>query len=229
MLQSWTDVFVRSFEGVWYGVAQYLPNILVAILIFILGWILGALIGQGLKTLINTLKVNDVLRGTDVDQMVGRAGYTLDVGALIGWLIKWFVIIVFLLAALDVLGLTQVTIFLNDVVVNYIPQVIVAVLVLIVAAVLGDFLNRVVTGAATAAGLKHATLLGSVTRWAIWIFAILAALYHLGIAAPFVQTLFTGVIIALSLAIGLSFGLGGQDAARDYIAKIRRKIPEDNA
>ena len=98
------------------------------------------------------------------------------------------------------------------------------VLVILVAVVIASAMQRVVVGAAMAAGVRSANFLGSVTKWAIWIFAVLMALFQLGIAAPFVQTLFTGFIVALSLAFGLSFGLGGQQAAASFIEKMRDEI-----
>jgi hypothetical protein len=104
------------------------------------------------------------------------------------------------------------------------PQVIVAVLILLVSVVIADAVSKVVVGSAKAAGVRSANFLGTVTRWAIWIFAILAALVQLQIAVSFIQTLFTGVIVALSLAFGLAFGLGGQDAAAKWIEKTRSEI-----
>jgi len=99
-------------------------------------------------------------------------------------------------------------------------------LILLVAAVIAEAMQKVIVGSAKAAGVRFAHLDGTITRWAIWVFAILAALFQLGIAAAFIQTLFTGVVVALALALGLSFGLGGQDAAARYIEKIRQEINE---
>ena len=95
---------------------------------------------------------------------------------------------------------------------------------LLVAGVLGDAVQRAVVASARAADIRSAGMLGAVARWSIWIFAFLIALAQLGIAAPFFQTLFTGFVIALSLAVGLSFGLGGQEAASDFIKKMRSEM-----
>ena len=65
---------------------------------------------------------------------------------------------------------------------------------------------------------------GTVAKWAIWVFTILAVLAQLQVATAFVQTLFTGIVIAVSLAVGLAFGLGGQDAAARYIEKVRSEV-----
>ena len=117
-------------------------------------------------------------------------------------------------------------VFLQEVVLLYLPQVIVAVLILLVAAVIAELARNLVTGAAKAANMLSANLLGSVAKWAIWIFAVLAALNQLGVATAFVQTLFTGVIVALSLGFGLAFGLGGQQAAASYLERLRGEVKD---
>ena len=155
---------------------------------------------------------------------MSRAGFRLDSGAFIGSIVRWFFIIVFLVAAVDVLGLQQLNIFLSDVVLVYLPNVVVAALVLVAGALIAETMQRVVTGSVKAAHLPSSGLLGGITKWAIWLFAILAALFQLGIAGPLVQTLFMGLIAMLSLAGGLAFGLGGKDAAARYIEKLREDI-----
>ncbi|MDB5194889.1 MAG: small-conductance mechanosensitive ion channel [Parcubacteria group bacterium] len=220
---TWADVLNQSLQSLFWGLVQFIPNLVVAVVIFLIGWIVGAALGRLVAQVIAAIKVDQALRAAGVEKVVERAGFTLNSGAFLGALVKWFFIIVFLVASLDVLGLTDVTAFLRGVVLTYIPQVIVAVLILLVAAVLAEAADRVVAGSARAAGLKAAGLLGTLSRWAIWIFAVLAALDRLGIS-PLIQTLFTGVVVALALAFGLAFGLGGQAAASRYIERIRDEI-----
>ncbi len=167
-----------------------------------------------------------MLRTTGLEDVVHRAGFKLNSGLFVGMLVEWFVVVAFLIAAFNVLGLNQVNVFLQQVVLYYIPQVIVAVLILLVAGIVAEVSQNIVAGSARAAGLASANFLGTVTRWAIWIFAILTALYQLGIAAAFVQTLFTGIVVAISIALGLSFGLGGQEAAGRVVDEVRRKVTE---
>ncbi len=224
MLQTWGDVLSRSFQNLWGGVISFLPQLVVAILIVVIGWLIGALIGRVVAQIIRSLRVDEGLRKAGVEEALARGGLTLNSGSFIGALIKWFIILVFLVAALDVLKLTQVNDFLQGVVLFYLPQVIIAVLILLVAAVIGDVMQKVVTTSAKTAEIKSARFLGSFTKWAIWIFAVLAALFQLNIASTFIQTIFTGVVVALSLAIGLAFGLGGQEAAARFIEKTRQEI-----
>ena len=143
-------------------------------------------------------------------------------------LVKWFIIIVFLVAALDVLNLSQVNSFLQGVVLLYLPNVIVAVLFLIIAAILAEIVKNIVVGSARAAGVTSANLAGAVAKWAIWVFAVIAALTQLGVASALIQTLFTGLVVAISLAFGLAFGLGGKDAAARAIDRVRSEVAHHN-
>jgi len=226
IIATWRDVLTASFQDLWVGVALFVPNLVVAVIIFILGWIVGTIVGRGIHQLFKSIKVDEALKKTGADEMMHRGGMNLDSGAFVGGLVKWFIIVVFLIASFDVLGLEQVNQFLREVVLGYLPRVIVAVLVLLVGGVLGDAMQRIVVTSARAAHVRSSAMLGAITRWSIWIFAFLAALYHLGIAAVFTQTLFTGFIVALALAIGLSFGLGGQDAAAHFISRMREEMKE---
>ena len=226
VLQQWGNTIAESFEGMWGGLALFLPGLIIAIVIFIVGWIIASIIGKLISQIVKSVKLDNALEQAGFGGVVRRAGFGLDSGAFIGGIVKWFIIVAFLVASFEVLGLNQVNLFLQNVVLLYLPQVLVAVLILLVAIVIADALSKVVVGSAKAAGMKSANFLGAVTRWSIWIFAVLAALVQLGIAVTFIQTLFTGVVIALSLAFGLAFGLGGQEAAARYIDRVREEIKD---
>ena len=224
----WGDLILESFQNMWAGVIGFLPTLVIAILIVLLGWIVGAVIGRVIQQVMKSLKVDEGLRKAGLEEMLQKGGVKLDSGSFVGALVKWFVIVVFLVAAFDTLGLTQVNNFLQDVVLYYLPQVIVVVLILLVAVVIADVMQRVVSASARTAHMRSANLLGTITKWSIWIFAVFIGLEQLGIAAYFVQMLFTGVIVALSLALGLSFGLGGQETASKFLGKLREEISERN-
>ena len=210
------------------GVVGFVPNLVVAIVILVIGWLVGALLGRAIWQVFKSLRIDDALRQSGLESFLRRGGVELDSGAFIGGLVKWFVIVIFLVASLDVLGLSQVNFFLQDVVLGYLPRVLAAALVLLVAGVIGDVVGRIVVTAAKTAEIDSAHFVGAIAKWAIWIFAILVALSQLGIAGEFSRTLFTGVVIAVSLALGLSFGLGGQEAASRFIEKLRGEMSGKN-
>lgn len=224
IVQSWVDVLQQSFSNLLANTINFIPSLIFAILIFVVGWFIGAFIGRIIAQAVRAIKVDQALRSAGVGDIVSRAGYTLDSGAFLGALVKWFIIIVFLMWALQVLALTPVTLFLQQVVISFLPQVIVAVLIVLIGAVLAEVMQNVVTGAARAAGIRSAGVAGALARWSIWIFAIAVALSQLGIGAQYFQTLFMGIVVALALAFGLSFGLGGQEAASRFIEKTREDL-----
>jgi small-conductance mechanosensitive channel len=224
MYLSWSDVLQNSLQNIWLGVANFIPTLVVALIIFIVGLIVGAIFYKFVYQLVKLARIDTALKAAGVEKFVERAGFKLDSGMFLGKLVQWFFVIVFLVAALDVLGLKQVTAFLSDVVLGYLPQVIVAAFILLIAAVVAEAMQKVVVGMAQSAGLKSVNFAGKVTKWAIWIFAVLAAVLQLGIATSFVNTIFTGIIIAVSLAVGLAFGLGGQESAARYLDKVRSEI-----
>jgi len=215
---------ILSFNELWTGVASFAPRLVAAVVIFVVGWVIAHALGKVVEQILRSLKIDKALQSLGVEEPIERAGIKLDVGVFIGALVKWFVIVVFLTATVDVLGLTQVTDFLKDDVLGYLPNVFVAAMILVVAALIADAVGKLVTGSAKAANLPSSGFLGGVSRWAIWVFAILAALYQLGIAGPMVQTLFIGIVGALALGLGLAFGLGGKDAAAKYLERLRQDI-----
>ena len=217
-------VLQSSFTDLWYTVVQFLPAILAAVIIFIIGWIVGGVLYRIVDQVVKVLRIDDALRAAGLNEVAKEAGFTLNIGRFLGTLVQWFIVIVFLVASLDVLGLNRVTIFLQQVVLLYLPQIIVAVLILILAAIVAEAVKNIISSSARAAGAHSGNLAGTVAKYAIWITAVLAVLNQLGVATEFVQTLFTGLVVALSLAFGLAFGLGGKEAAARTIERIRSEI-----
>ncbi|MDQ5893116.1 MAG: hypothetical protein QG640_127 [Patescibacteria group bacterium] len=218
-VENWGEVFTQSLQGIWLGIASFVPTLVIAVIIFAIGWVLAALIEKLVEGLFKTFKVDAALKSAGFEDVVERSGYKLNSGRFIGSLVKWFVVVVFLIASFDILGLSQVNSFLKDVVLSYLPQVIVAVLVLMVAVMIADAVQKIVIASARAAHVKSASLLGAIAKWAIWIFAILTALFHLGIAPGLIQTLFMGIVVAAAIAVGLAFGLGGKEVAAKMLEK----------
>ena len=223
-IQTWADVLSRSFQEVWANLVGFIPNIVVAIIILLIGWIVGAILGRLVKQLVDTFKVDKALKNAGLDDFAKRGGFEISAGGFLGWLVKWFTIIVFLVTALEVLGLSQVNMFLYGTVLVFVPRVIVAVLFLLAAVVIAEFVRDVVVGAARTAGVNGANFLGGVAKWAILVFAFLAALGQLGVAEAFLQTLFGGFVVAMALAFGLAFGLGGRDAAARALERFGKEL-----
>lgn len=220
LIQTWGEVFSQSLVGLWYGFISFVPGLLGAIILFIVGWVVGSIIGKAITQLVAVLKVDKLFESAGANEFMRRAGLKLNVSGFIGGLVKWFIIVVFLMASLQIIGLTQVNDFLREAVLYYLPKVVIASLVLVIATVLADAMRKVVRASAQAANIRSANMLGSITLYAIWIFAFIIALSELGIATAFMQILFTGFIAALAIAGGLAFGLGGKEAASRAVEKL---------
>lgn len=222
-IQTWGEAITLSLTGLWDRFFNFLPALVGAIIIFVLGWIVAVTLGNLIAKAIKAAKIDNALEKIEINKKLAEAGISSSVSELIGGIIKWFLVLVFLMAATDILGLNQVTDFLNEIIM-YLPNVVVAVVILAVAFLVGNFVYNVVKGSTRAAGVMSATLLATLSKWSIIVFGILAALIQLGIATSLVSTIFIGIIAALSLATGLAFGLGGKDEAGAILRKLREEI-----
>src|SRR3989344_2004112 len=158
------NVLQQSFSDLWYAVVQFIPSILAAVIIFIIGWIVGVVLYRVVDQVVKILRIDDALKAAGLNEMAREAGFNLNIGAFLGTLVQWFTVIVFLVAALDVLGLNQVTIFLQQVVLLY----------LLPGAIVGGRGRKFAAASPRAAGAKTGELAGSVAKWAICVFAIMA-------------------------------------------------------
>ena len=224
IFQSWGDAFTLALQNVSVSFASFVPKFLFAVILFIIGWIVAVVIGRAIAQVIAALKIDGALEKAGAGNVMDRAGITLNLGAFIGGVVKWFIIVVFLVASLNLLGLTDVTSFLSNNVLAYLPHVLVAALVLVIATVIADFIGKVVTASARAGSIRSANFLGTLSRYAIWIFAFIIALSELGIAAAYMQILFTGLVAMLAIAGGLAFGLGGKDVAASAVAHLNDRV-----
>lgn len=216
------DVIIGSLQQVATAVGNFIPLFIGALVVFIIGWIIAIAFGKFVEQIVRALKIDHALSQFGLDASMERAGMKLNSGAFVGGLVKWFLIVAFMLASVNILGLTQVSDFLRDVLL-YIPNVVVAALILIIAALIADTVERAIRGSVEAAGYRG-TLVGVVARWSIWIFAFVAALLQLGIATALIQTVVTGFVAALAIAFGLAFGLGAKDAAGEFVGRIRSEL-----
>lgn len=222
-VQTWGEVVGLSLQGLWGKFINFLPALLGAVLVFVIGWIIAGILGKVAEKVIKIIRIDQIIEWLKVGEKFKSAGIELSVSKFFGELVKWFLILVFLMAATDILGLDQVTGFLNDII-NYLPNVVVATIILSVAVLVGNLVHRIVRSSTMAAGIMSASVLAALSKWSIVIFGLLAALIQLGIAVSLVNTIFIGIIAALSLAIGISFGLGGRDEAAAALKKIREEI-----
>lgn len=225
LVNQWGMSLSDAFnQGLGVEILMFLPKFVLAVVIFIAGWVIGSVLGEVIEKIVKSLKVDGILESAGARSLVSKAGFNLNSGAFLGGIVRWFVVIGFLVAALDVFQLQAVNVLLTSVVTQFIPNIAIASLILIVGAFLADLVRKVMAGAAKAVEAKASGLVGGIAYWAIWAFSIIAALMQLHIADQILSTLVTGLVAMLSIAGGLAFGLGGKDAAARYIEKLRGDI-----
>ncbi len=223
-MMSLGEAVLESLESLWFATLDYLPTLLGALLVLVVGLVIAGVVKKLVVKLLRMFKVDRALEVSGVEAALEKQDIRFDGSQIMGDLIKWFIIIAVLIAVFDILGLVAVNAFLTEIL-AYLPNVVATLLILLVASVLAEFVRKLVVGTATAANVKTASFLGAVAKSAIWVFAILAGINQLGIASELVQILFSGMVFATALALGLSFGLGGRQAASLLIEKVGK----DNA
>jgi hypothetical protein len=203
---------------------QFTPKFVIAIVFFVVGWVLGNIIAKAFEQVFSALKIDNLLKAIGVEDFFRKAGMSLNSGYFLGQVVKWFVVIVFLIPSLDLVGLNSIKDFLQTDVLGFLPRVIVAALILIIATIVADALSKTVTASARTMSLSSANMLGAITKYAVWIFAFIIALGQLGVAEYYMSVLFTGIIAMLSIGGALAFGLGGKDAASRFISKLGEEV-----
>lgn len=222
-VQTWADVISLSLQNLWQGFMIFLPNFLGALIIFFIGLVVAAGLGKLVEKIIDALKFDRLLEQLGLGKILERADIRLHSGRFLGVLVQWFFIVVALLAVSDILGLGAFSEFLKQVLI-YVPNIIIAVLILLAGVVVASFMAKLVRSSVMVARLHAAHFLGAVTKWSILVFAVLAALSQLGVAGALVNTLIMGFVAMLALAGGLAFGLGGKDVAAAWLEKIKEEM-----
>ena len=220
---DWYDLTVEALQDLWQGFLTFTPKLIGALIVFIIGWFISMAIGKVIASILRKLNFNRFFEKGNIKEALEKAEFKVDASGFKGAIFKWVFVIVFLLVAVEILGLTQFGIFLTSVL-SYLPNVIVAVLIFVVAVIIADILEKIVRAAVEGVKVGYGNLVGIIVRWSIWIFAIFAILYQLGIAPGLVQTLLSGIVGLIVIAGGIAFGLGGKDVAAEILQELRRKL-----
>ena len=223
LIQTWTDVVVSSLQNLWVQVLSWLPSLIGAGVVFIFGLIVAAGLASLVEKVVGALRVDNVLRRLGVEEYTKRANMELNSGHFLGQLVYWFMLLAFLLAASDILGFFALSSFLQDVLL-YLPNLVIAVLIMLAALVVANLTQHVVRASVLSAKLHAVKFLGSAAWWVVMVFGGLAALVQLGIAVSIINTVITGLIAMMALAGGLAFGLGGKDYAAHLMQKLQDEL-----
>lgn len=220
--ETWRQAVTASLQGLLLKVTDFLPNFIAAIIVLILGIILAASLAKIIKKLIELTRVDKLLEKLGVNDAFKAFG-KISIGGIIGWLVKWFLIVVVLMAVADILQMSQINDFLKQVA-GFLPNVVIAVVVMMIGFIGGNFVYEIVYRSVKATKMHSPRFLANIAKWSIIIFALMASLIQLSIAAALVQTLFTGLIAMMAIAGGIAFGLGGKDKAAEWLDSLEKKL-----
>jgi hypothetical protein len=221
-VQDTGDAFRASLAGALNTFLSAIPRIIGFVVVLIVGWIIASLLARGVEALLHAVKFNDLARRSGFADFVQKMGVNDDASGVIASVVKWFVRLITLVVAFDTLGLPAVSGVLQQLLL-WLPNLIVALVVLVLGGLAANALSQLVRGATAGAGFSNPEILATVTKAAVWGFAMVVALTQLGIATTLINTLVIGLVGALSLATGLAFGLGGRDRAAQLLDTVARK------
>jgi hypothetical protein len=216
--QSWEVAVTGSMQNLWVDAVNFIPNVFGALIVFIIGIMIAASLGILVTRLMEKLKIDKAADEIGLTHLLEQGEIKASIPHIIGEIVKWFLFIVSIMAATDILGLPQITAFLNSILL-YVPNVIVAAIILALTIIIANFVEHVVTKGGKATKISHDKIIAKISKWSIVMFGVMAALVQLGVATSLITILFTGIVSMLSIAGGLAFGLGGRDKAAQIINK----------
>lgn len=212
------QAIVNAFGNALSTVFNVVPHLVGFLLIALAGWLIGIVVARLVTGLLRKVGFDRLSQRVGLTQLEQRMGWRVDSSHILGRVAFWFIFLLFLIPAADALGVPTITTALN-LILNYLPDVFVAILALLLGAILGSFVGDLVRGSAEAAHVGNARIIGNIVRWAIIGFASLIALEQLQIAPTLIAILFAAVMGGLALAFGLSFGLGGREQASRLLSR----------
>ena len=216
VVTGWADAIFLALAGALNTLLAFLPRLIGALVILLVGWLIARVVGGVVTRALRAVRFNQVAQKAEIDGFLQKAGVRLDPAAVVGRLAYWFLFLIFVGAAFNAFGLTQVNVIINQVV-GFIPNVIVAMIVLLLGALAANFVANLVRGASGSARIGDPNLLGTLARGAVLTFAVLIALDQLEIAPTIINTLWTALLGAIAVAAALAFGLGGQGVAKQMV------------
>jgi len=208
---------------IWQNLIEISPPVFWAGVILLLGILVAKWMGTFSATFISKIRLNQVLKRMGLEEALSKIDTSLNAPKFFGEIVKWFFIVLFLMASADILGLTQFSQFLEKVL-AYFPNIFISALIFIVAVFLTDFSQKIVIGSLEKEKITYSRFLGRGVTWVIWVLAILAILYQLQIVPTLILTIFIGVMGIIVLSVGIAFGLGGKDLAAKILKELEDKF-----
>jgi hypothetical protein len=219
MTQDIGQTLLASLNNGLAVIVSFVPKILAGTIVLLIGVIIASILKQIVLGIFKALKIENLLKKYGVPE----ARQEFSWSNIFSEIVRWFVIIIFLLPTADIWGLPRVVTILNEFLL-YLPNVFVAAIIAVVGFMLGSLAHDLILASIKGVSASSANSIASVTRWAVNVFVILAILNQLGVATDLIRILFTGFVAMLAIAGGIAFGLGGQTSAKDVIEELRKRL-----
>ncbi len=213
---------LESLNRFWIDIGAFLPNLLVAALLLIIGWIVAKVVQNVTIRGLRFLRIDVFAERSGIEDFLLKGGVRFTAVTLIAALIYWTILFVVFLAVLNTLGLDIAAELFNQVIL-YIPNVIVAIALLIFGTLFAQFVQSALFTYLNNIGISGARLVSGIAKYAIIVFVISIALEQLAIGGDILVSAFQIAFGAFCLALALAFGLGGRDWAARVIDNVSKK------
>jgi len=224
LVQTWAEATTLALLKLWDGFLAFIPSLIGAILVFLIGWFVALGIGKLVAEILTRIKLNQFFERAGWKTALEKAELKVNPSEFIGAIVKWILVIVFLLVAVEILGLVEFAGFLKSIL-AYLPNVVIAVLILVVTVIVVDIVEKIIRAAVEGIRVGYGHLASVIVKWAIWIFAILAILQQLKFeAADWVFELIKIVFVGIVAMGTIAFGLGGKEVAAEILQDLRKKL-----
>lgn len=224
---TWTLETTKALTNLWVGFLNFLPNLVGALIVFIIGWIVSVVVGKIVAEVLNRLKINQIFEKAGWKEALEKAELKVKATDFIGAIVKWILVIVFLSASVEILGLKEFADAMNSVI-GYLPNVVVAVLIFVITVIIVDIVEKVIRSAVEGVRVGYGRAVSSIVKWAVWTFAILAILKQLLVVPDLINIVFGaliyGVVALFVISFGIAFGLGGKDVAAEILRDVKERI-----
>ncbi len=221
---DWSFAVVQPFLQ---DLVSFTARLLLALIVFIIGYLIAVGIGKVIAEILKSISFNKLFEKEGWTRALKTANIDVHPAEFIGAIFKWVFVILSLLVAVDILHLAQFGGVLTQVL-NYLPHVMVAALIFVVAVIISDIIEKVVRVAMERMRVGHGYLAASIVKWAIWIFTIFLMLEQLLPNSELVKTLYMaivwGIVGTLGLGLAIAIGLGGKETVGSIISDMWKKM-----
>src|SRR5947209_9358237 len=223
MITNWGSAILTSFTNALNLVFTFIPKLIGFLVILLVGWIVASVVSKAVTFLLRKIGFDRLSERIGLSRLEQRMGLRMDAAGVLGKVVYWFIFLIFLVPAVDSLGLTAVGNILNQVI-AYIPNVFVAIVVLFLGTLAATFVADLVRGATASTNMGNPNIYAAIARWAILGFVAIIALEQLQIAPALLNELFGHVVAAGALAFGLVCEVGGREAAQRLRTLIENSV-----